>query len=186
MVVTNTYATSMEEQSLPINRFSETWSEVEPFGVPEGAEPPAMRQLTWGQLASPIGLGAKNAPRLEDTARWLTRCLIVYLRNGAVYYGYPSMSDLPESGPGSGDYGPLRHTFPLTPIGLHKGWIEARERTLTAISGDFIRPGRQAPTVHRFDLEGREVPVNVTLRREGNSWIVPVHIKDWAEIVVIE
>lgn len=52
--------------------------------------------------------------------------------------------------------------------------------------GDFIRKGSTVPQVHRFDLDGHEVPAQVTPRREGDGWLVPVRIHDWAEIVVIE
>jgi hypothetical protein len=40
--------------------------------------------------------------------------------------------------PGSGEYGPINHMFPLTPIALHKGWIAAKERTMTAIHGTYV------------------------------------------------
>ena len=57
IVVANTYASSMEEQSLPANRFSETQGMFDPMLTPDGEEPPVYTPMLRSSLASPIGLG---------------------------------------------------------------------------------------------------------------------------------
>jgi hypothetical protein len=184
IVIANTYATAQEEQSLPVQRFSETWGSFDPFAVADGVEPPAFPDLFRGNLATPIGLGITGAPGPADTAKWLMKAVVTYLRHGAVYYHY-RLEDLPESGPGSGEYGPINHTFPITPRGLHKGWIEGEERTITCVSGRYLWRHKDQPTVHLFDLEGREKPHHFALSPSGQGWKVEINLRDWAEIAVI-
>jgi hypothetical protein len=113
------------------------------------------------------------------------KAVVAYLRHATLYYHY-AIEDVPETGDGSGEYGPINRMFPITPVALHKGWIEGKERILTAISGDYLWKGASAPHVHRFDLEGREIPSSFTIQQIDNGWRVEVRIKDWAEIIVIE
>jgi len=184
-VIANTYATAMEEQALPIQRFSETQGSFDPFAVAEGVEPPSVPDCFRGHLATPIGLGIVGVPGKQDTARRIMRAIVTYLRHGMVYYHY-AIGDIPETGEGSGEYGPINRMFPITPLGLHKGWIEGRERTITCVSGDYAwrRPDR--PTVHLFDLDGREKGHHFTLTRSDRGWTVQVRLRDWAEIAIIE
>jgi len=185
IVVANTYATSAAEQSLPILRFAETQASFDPFAAPEGVKPPETPMLYRGALASPIGLGIVGQSGKQDTARRIMRALITYLRHGLLYYHY-AIEDIPASGPGSGEYGPINRMFPLTPLSLHEGWIEGRERTITCVSGSYRWRGKAKPTVHRFDLDGREKPCDVVFTRAGSGWKVGVALRDWAEIAVIE
>ncbi|MDW8368432.1 MAG: hypothetical protein RMK49_21515, partial [Abditibacteriales bacterium] len=145
IVVANTYATAREEQALPVYRFAETQALFDPFAVPDGVKPPEVPFLYRGVLASPIGLGVVGAPDKQDTARRIMKAVITYLRHGMVYYHY-AIGDIPETGEGSGAYGPINHMFPLTPIALHEGWIEGAERIITAVSGNSggaTRPSRR-------------------------------------------
>lgn len=185
IVVANTYATAYAEQSLPVYRFSETQGSFDPMAIPDGAEPPGIADIFRGNLATPIGLGIVGVPEKHDTAHRIMKAVIAYLRHGALYYHY-AIEDIPESGDGSGEYGPINHLYPITPTGLHKGWIEGKERTITAISGDFFRSGPNPPLAHRFDLNGREILANFEITQEDGGYKVQVRIKDWAEIVVIE
>jgi hypothetical protein len=119
------------------------------------------------------------------------------LRHGMIYYHY-GLTEIPETGPGSGEYGPINHMFPLTPIALHKGWIEGKERIIAAIHGTyvFVPPTPNVrPRVRCFDIWGRPitVPAGRTLARvslvqttSGPAWEVEVRIKDWAEFAIIE
>ena len=114
--------------------------------------------------------------------------IISYLRHGLLYYHY-AYPDLPESGPGSGEYGPINHMFPLTPIELHEGWIKGKERIVAACSfeTDWSKPS--APALILFDIHGRQVAADGRLRvsrRKGDLWHVKVSIDDWGEIAVIE
>jgi hypothetical protein len=131
-------------------------------------------------------------PSTTDTAQRVMRAVVDLLRHGMVYYHY-GLRDIPDTGTGSGEYGPINHMFPLTPIALHKGWIAGKERTITAIAGTYVSaPARPLapPRVYCFDVWGRPISVPVTisttLTERGPGWQVKVPIKDWAEIAVIE
>jgi hypothetical protein len=188
IVVANTWSTSADEQTLPVYRFHETWGYFDPKATdladfPDaGAEPQAEAALFRGNLASPIGLGtqAKNG---MPVAKRLMKSVIAYLRHGLLYYHY----NLPDIPPGQGGYGAINHMFPITPVALHEGWIEGKERIITAVSGKYDWLQQAIPKVHRFDLMGDEViPAGFTTSKTGKGWLVEVKISDWAEIVVIE
>jgi hypothetical protein len=185
LVVANTYATAMEEQALPVQRFSETWGSFDPFAFADGEEPPACTECFRGHLATPIGLGIADAEGNQPVARRLMRAVITYLRHGMVYYHY-FLRDVPEAGEGSGEYGPVNRMFPLTPVGLHKGWIEGRERIVTCVSGEYTWRGKAEPAVHLFDPDGREKVHGATLTQAGAGWRVQVTLRDWAEVAIIE
>ncbi|HQK95878.1 MAG TPA: hypothetical protein PLD23_20435, partial [Armatimonadota bacterium] len=185
VMVANTYATTMDEQSLPINRFSETWGSFDPMTCPDGHEPPVIGSLLRSNLASPIGLGILGQPQLHDTARRIMKAVVTYLRHGMLYYHY-FIEDIPEEGPGSGEYGPINHMFPITIVGLHPGWIEGRERILTCVSGTYTWRHHAVPRVHVFDLDGRPVELKPGLREMGETWKVTLALQDWAQIAVIE
>ncbi|MBI4558170.1 MAG: LamG domain-containing protein [Candidatus Hydrogenedentes bacterium] len=185
IVVANSYATSLAEQSLPVYRFAETQGSFDPMSIPFGAEPPAVADIFRGNLATPIGLGILGAPQKKDTAQRLMKALITYLRHGALYYHY-AIEDIPESGEGGGEYGPINHMFSMTPIALHKGWIEGKERIITAVSGEYRWDHREKPAIHLFDVAGREAAATFDAQREGRNWIVKVRVPDWQAIAVIE
>ena len=185
IVIANTYATAREEQRLPINRFSETQGAFDPFAAANGAEPPEVPFLYRCALASPIGLGILGAADKEDTACRIMKALVTYLRHGMLYYHY-AIKDIPETGAGSGEYGPINHMFPITPIALHEGWIEGRERIITCVSGHYNWPHEQKPLMHLFDLDGRNKDHSFTLERTRQGWSTRLDLRDWAEIAVIE
>lgn len=187
IVVANTYSTSSEEQPLPVNRFAETLSYFNPFAVTDGVEPPEVPRLFSGALASPIGLGILAPAAKTDTARRINKALITYLRHGMLYYHYDWASgEIAESGPGSGEYGSINHMFPMTIVRLEEGWIEGRERTITCVSGSYLRPQGSRPTVHLFDLDGREKPHGFVVSPVAGGWQVQIALRDWCEIAVIE
>jgi hypothetical protein len=185
IVVANTYSTSNEEQALPVNRFAETFNLFDPFAGPNIGEASPVPEIFRGNLASPIGLGISGMPQLADTATRLMKAVMTYLRHGSVYYHY-AIEDIPEVGPGSGEYGPINHMFPITPVALHKGWIEARERIITVLPGKYKWKHPRKPDVHRFDLTGREVTHTYVISKIGSSWEVEVTTFPWEEIIVIE
>ncbi|NOX55928.1 MAG: LamG domain-containing protein [Planctomycetes bacterium] len=185
VVVANTYATTRAEQSLPTNRFSETQSAFNPFAVPDGTEPPLVLDLLKGHLASPIGLGIVPQPGNRDIAKTVMKAVITYLRHGMVYYHY-AIGDIPETGVGSGEYGPINHMFPITPLELHKGWILGKERIITCVSGEYDWDSPRRPVVHLFDLRGRPVDHDFRIVQVRHGWQVRIELQDWAQIAVIE
>lgn len=185
LVIANTCATAQEEMPLPVNRFSETQGAFDPFAVPDGIKPPEVPFLYRGALASPIGLGIVGASGQEDTARRVMKAVVTYLRHGVLYYHY-AIKDIPETGPGSGAYGPINHMFPITPVELREGGIVGKERIITCVSGAFVWLAADKPAVHLFDLDGRESAHAFAITRSGKGWKVDVKLKDWAEIAVIE
>jgi len=164
-----------EEQSVPTFRFVEN----APQSFKAGEKPPLNQRLCSLQLGSPIALmGAWGS------AENIYKAVIAYLRHGLVCYFYNS--NFSETGKGSGDYGPFRHMFPLTPVGLHEGWIEGKERIITCVSGSYFWKGNEKPIVYLFDAVGREKPHSFVIQKTKKTWKVKVDLKDWEEIAVIE
>jgi hypothetical protein len=118
-------------------------------------------------------------------AELLMRGVIAYLQFGMVYYHY-IFPDLPASGPGSGEYGPINHMFPLTPLRLFEGGIEGAERTVTCVSGAYEWRHRDKPTVLAFDRCGRPKDAQVRLEASAEGWRAHLLLDDWNEIAVIE
>ena len=178
-VVCNDHARFRTTQSLPVFRFMET--QHLPRTVAAGDKPPLSFKIATGQLGSPLALLDFDARRNAQDA---CKALVSYLRHGLVCYFYAT--HLPESGAGSGDYGPFRHMFPLTPIALHEGWIEAKERIMTCVSGEYLCEATEKPVAHLFDAVGREKPHQFMVEKAGNRWRVHVTLADWEEVAVIE
>jgi hypothetical protein len=84
-----------------------------------------------------------------------------YLRHGVLFYH--DFTEIPEQGPGCGEYRALNHMLPARPRALHEGWVEAEERLVTAVSGQHSSRWPQRPRVRIFDLEGRPVERGVGL-----------------------
>ena len=188
VIVANTYATARAEQSLPVQRFAETQGYVNAGILGAGKKPQFVSQIFDGALASPIGLGVIRVPDQHDMAEGLMLAVICYLRHGAVIYHY-AYPDLPETGAGSGEYGPINHMFPITPVRLFEGGIVGKERIITAKSLENVlwdKAGK--PIVHLFDITGREVKDRDFARiyRQGGKWSINLKLNDWEEIAVIE
>ncbi len=187
IVIANTYATSMPEQSLPVYRFSETCWVFDPMSWEDSTKPPAVSRMFQGHLGSPIGLGVLAGPSKQDLARRIMKGVVTYLRNGLVYYHY-ACPDPPMMGKGSGDFGPVNHMFPITPLELGEGWIIGKERILAATSLDTLWEKRGKPVVRVFDLRGRALNADdrCNVRREKGKWRVLLSLRDWQEIAVVE
>ena len=107
------------------------------------------------------------------------KSIITYLRHGLLYYHFAAQEDGELAGP-------LNYMFPLTPIGLHKGWIEGRERLITAVSGRFRRVQSHPPKIRCFDILGRPITTDYDVIEEGNgNWLVDLRMSDWAEVTVV-
>jgi hypothetical protein len=192
-LVANTWATSAREQALPALRFWEMQDYVRAPGLRAGVKPPLVGQMIEGLFGSPIGLGitavadkTRPAPAAggASLSEGLMLGLISYLRHGLLYYHY-TYPDLPESGPGGGEYGPVNQMFPFTPVALHEGWLEGRERILTCLSGEYTWQHSTRPVVRLFGLDGREKPNRARLQRNGSHWRITLPMENWAEIAVI-
>ena len=102
-----------------------------------------------------------------------------------VYYHY-FLEDIPETGEGSGEYGPVNHMLPITPVALGEGFIIGKERTVTCVSGRYEWNNARQPTVLVFDMNGRQVEFKTALTRTGKGWTVGLKLQDWAQIAVLE
>ena len=186
VMFTNTYATSLEEQSLPIFRFWEMQGFLDLNFVEAGKEPPLVFGMCQGLLGSPLGLGVTSVPD-KPRAAGLMLGMMSYLRHGLLYchYWYPG---LPEVGPGSGAYGPINHMYPFTPVELHKGWLKGRERIVGCVSFETDWDLPRKPKVLLFDSTGRpkEGEGKVKLAGDAGNWRVRVQLDDWREFVVLE
>ena len=187
--VANGHHYSREMQSYRIPRFLETGGEYDPLGFPDGREPPLLPLFGRGQLDAPIALGQHppnmNKRGLDNYAKCIMKGVMTHLRHGLLYYPYSI--EIPEIGPGAGEYGPINHMFPITPIELHEGWILGKERIITAKSIDVLweKPGE--PLLHVFDLKGRRVPApKPQFAGKDGKWRVKVDIDDWKQIAVVE
>ena len=189
VLVANTAAAVSETQSFPVNRFLELpfGRTFDPLLLKDGEKPPFMTTLCRGHLASPISLGLglhRLSSDPKNYARAFIKGIIVLLRNGIVYYHHDP--DIPETGPGAGEYGPINHMFPITPVRLFAGGIEGRERTITCVSGTYTWNHDGPPRVFLFDEVGRETKHNIKPVNVKGGWKVPVKLRDWQQIAVIE
>ena len=185
VMVANTYASTTEGNGMPAMRFAETWGSVFPESLPATGKPPYMAALARSQVGTPIGLGAQR-PAGDTTAELLMRVLRLYLRHGMVYFHYV-FQDIPETGEGSGEYGPLNAMFPITPVRLFEGGIVGEERTVTCISGTYEWNHPDMPNVRVFDTNGRikSDSFDFTVTPSAGAWAVVLNIEDWADIAVI-
>src|SRR6185369_2210713 len=144
-----------------------------------------------GQLGSPLGLGhpfpSVPGPR-SPGADFYIRTVIAHLRAGLLYYynftEFPPEDD--ASGRKGGEFGPLTHMFPFTPVELHSGWILGKERLITCVSGRFPWPYERRPRVTQYDSRGRMRTANATVARVGSGWRITIQLRDWWEVAVIE
>ena len=186
--VANTYALCKQTQSLRTYRFSESEYCFDPLQLARGQKPPLFARMCAGHLSTPIGLGYRPV-RLPNRGKgkYATihiKTLITYLRHGGLGYYYNS--EIPETGPGSGEFGPYNHMFPITPVRLGPGFVVGEERVITAVSGTFPWGGASKPEVLVFDAKGRRTEGSVDLRQSGDRWSVTLKIEDWENVAVIE
>ncbi|MFV1965998.1 MAG: hypothetical protein ACC628_11280 [Pirellulaceae bacterium] len=180
-VVINGQPTARETRGIPVYAFQEMDNDgVNPLAF-MNEKPPVFYWQARGHLASPIILGLRPV-RYGDEGkhRWaeiITKGIITALRNGVLYYYYSST--IPAEGAGAGEYGPLNHMFPFTPVELHEGWLVGRERIVTCVSRTFHWPHADEPRCMRFDLHGREKKHTFPRTRADNGWRIEVKLNDW-------
>ena len=184
----NGHAVSRHTRSLAAFRFDEFFSKVDPLSLSDGEKPPLAAYLCQAHLSSPIGLGFKpdalGDKGAKSYARVIMKAAISYLRHGVLYCHYETM--IPETGPGSGEYGPFNHMFPMTPVRLGEGFVEGEQRIVTCVSRSFDWPKETSPKVLLFDITGRSNPHDMTPVKTEKGWRVTVALADWQEIAVVE
>ena len=121
---------------------------------------------------------------MHNYAKVVMLTAIHYLRHGVLYFHYGS--EIPEKGPGSGEYGPFNHMYPITPKRLGEGFIVGNERIVTCVSRAFYWPGEARPRILLFDITGREKPHTMKPQRMRDGWEIDVKLDDWREIAVVE
>jgi hypothetical protein len=185
--VANGYSPTREAQSLPAFRFSESEWCFDPLEMRKGEEPPLFYRMTEGHLSTCIGLGYRP-DRLKEGqqnyARVIMKTVITYLRHGGLFYHYDT--EIPVSGPGSGEYGPINHMYPITPMELHEGYIIGKERIITAVSGTFVWKQSAKPTVLVFDITGQPIEPRAEIQQIRDGWSVKLRIENWENVAVIE
>ena len=186
--IINGHAVARETRSLGAIRFDEMFSQIDPLSIDDGEKPPLVGKLCYAHLSSPVGLGFRP-DTLGDRgranyARVIVKAAISYLRHGVLYHHYETL--LPETGPGSGEYGPFNHMYPITPVRLGPGFVEGRERTVTCVSREFMLSGAREPRILLFDITGRPKAHAIAPVRTDDGWRVSVAIADWREIAVLE
>lgn len=191
VVITNGHPYSKELAGLPGLSYVETeWACSDPKQLLESGKPEVLGEMTASHLCSPIGLGIcptalfkDNPYAVEHFTEIIQKWVITGFKNGMLYYYYTSR--IPETGPGSGEYGVINYMFPFTPVELHDGWLIGKERILTAVSGMYTWNRSEKPVCLVFDLKGRRVTPNVKMLQNGNTWDVDLKLSDWKETAVI-
>jgi hypothetical protein len=182
IVVINSFPSTNEEQKLHAYRFAEFENENIDLIAFLDKKPPENIWCTKGHLSSPIILGVRPHNFRDYDKYWaeiIMKAVITGLRNGVLYYYYGS--EIPKE---KGEYGPLNHMFPITPVEINEGYIIGKERIITCVSKvfNFYRE----PKIYLFDLTGKEKPYSFTINKKDKSWEIDVKINNWNEIVVIE
>ena len=148
--------------------------------------PPDASGCTMNHLTTPLALGPHRSEEI-DAVRLMTR-VRAYLRYGTLYVHTSMRNSFPASGPKSGEYGPINHMYPITPIELHRGWVKGTERIVSCVSYKTTWTRKEAPKALRFDAVGREIPVKDAVKISGTpgNWNIEVKIDDWKEFLIIE
>ena len=188
---TNGHPVTREEQNSGRLSFAEMENDpVDPASY-LNSMPPETLYTASGHLASPIILnlrpdryttvpfGAPNDPR----ARYMTKGMILALRNGNIPYYYTT--NLPLTGPNAGSFEITNWFMPFTPVKLGEGVMVGKERTIVCISGDYTVRGNKKPDVAKFDPCGRPVKHNFKITGKPGAWTVAVKLNNWNEIASI-
>jgi len=184
IVVINSFPSTNEEQKLHAYRFAEFENENIDLVSFLDKKPPENIWCTKGHLSSPIILGVRPQRFRDYDKYWaeiIMKAVITGLRNGVLYYYYGS--EIPKE---KGEYGPINHMFPFTPVEINEGYLIGKERIITCISKKFEVKSKTKPVIHVFDLKGKEKDVKIEPVKKGNNWIIDIKINDWNEISVIE
>ncbi len=145
--------------------------------------PPDSSGCTMNQLSTPLAYGPHRAEEC-DAARLMAR-VRAYLRHGCLYIHTSVRNSFPE---GQGGYGPINHSYPITPVELHRGWLKGKERIVSCVSYTTTWDKPEKPVVLRFDAIGNPVPAGgaATITGGPGAWNITVKIDDWKEFLILE
>ena len=148
--------------------------------------PPDSSGCAMNQLSTPLAYGPHRSEECDAT-RLMAR-VRAYLRYGCLYIHTSVRNSFPSEGEGSGEYGPINHMYPITPIELHRGWVKGRERIVSCVSYTTTWDRQEKPVALRFDAVGRDKPVGTAAVISGRpgAWEITVKIDDWKEFLIIE
>ncbi|MBR4674673.1 MAG: LamG domain-containing protein [Victivallales bacterium] len=148
--------------------------------------PPEASGVVMNQLTTPMGYGPHRAEE-ENGPRLLAR-VRAYLRHGALYVHTSVRNSFPSDGEKGGEYGPINHSYPITPVELHRGWVKGKERIVSCVSYKTRWGRAEKPVALRFDANGRTIPLDGAAVVTGNpgEWDISVTINDWNEFLIIE
>ena len=188
---TNGHPVTREEQNSGRLSFAEMENDpVDPNAYLDGM-PPETSYTASGHLASPIILNLRpgrytkipyRAPN-DPRARYMTKGMILALRNGNIPYYYTA--DIPTTGPNAGSYEITNWFMPFTPVKLGEGVMVGKERTIVCISGTYIVKGNKKPDIAKFDSYGRPVKHDFKVTGKPGAWSVEVKLNDWNEIAAM-
>ncbi len=187
LVILNGHPIDRDTQGLPAIWFNESEWVFEPLQWMSD-RPPWEQRPCEAHLSSPIALGFRPSRGGDEAtnayARFIMKGAIAYLRHSVLYFHY--VTAIPDAGPGSGEYGPFIHMFPITPVRLGEGFVEGRERTIACVSRACLWAGARRPRILLFDLHGRAVKHEMQAVRDRSGWLVDLKLDDWNQIAVIE
>jgi len=148
--------------------------------------PPDSSGCVMNQLSTPLAYGPHRSEEI-DAVRLMAR-VRAYLRYGCMYIHTSFRNCFPEKGPKSGEYGPINHMYPITPIELHRGWVKGKERIVACVSYKTVWERQAKPVALRFDAVGRAIPVKDAVKISGTpgKWNIEVKIDDWKEFLILE
>ena len=177
---------SKEEQKMKIFCFHEMEnSRFDPMLFLDSKPPETISQVSAHLSPSPAVANLRPIRYTKDYSlfpRVVMRGTIMALRNGVMPYYY---NVGPEKAKVNCEI--ANHFFPFTPVELNEGFLVGRERTITAVSGDFKVAGKKQPKVCYFDRDGYpKSPAQVTVTGTPDNWLAAVKLHDWNEVVVLE
>jgi hypothetical protein len=188
---TNGHPVTREEQNSGRLSFAEMENDpVDPTNY-LNTMPPETLYTASGHLASPIILNLRpnrytriryNDPATPN-ARYMTKGMILALRNGNIPYYYTA--DIILTGPNAGSYEIANWLMPFTPVKLGEGVMVGKERTIVCISGTYTVKGKQKPDVAKFNQFGRPVKHDFKVTGKPGAWSVEVKLNDWNEIAAM-
>ncbi|MCA1902003.1 MAG: hypothetical protein LDL53_07265 [Candidatus Hydrogenedens sp.] len=185
--VINSFPSANEEQNIPnVFRFAEFENDpVNPLTYMD-KKPPLTVYCAKGHLSTPIILGIRPQRFDEEgkkkCAEIIMKSVITALRNGLLYYYYSDI--IPSEGEGSGEYGPINHMFPFTPVEINEGYIIGKERIITTVSKTFN--WHKEPVICLFDLKGKQIAHHIKVTKKETFYLIEIVLNDWNQIAIVE
>lgn len=186
IVLVNGSPVSREVQASGLLSFQEQEnSNVNPMLYLNDRPPETISQVSAHLAPSPSILLLRPAKYSKDTSlypKMVTKGIICALRNGVLFFYYTNAPVADKV-----HYGIGNHLFPFTPVELNEGFLVGRERTVTAISGNFTLKGKKQPILYHFDEKGfPKDKADCTVTGSPDNWKVSVKLNDWNEVSIFQ